>query len=452
VSTYSRLSRRAFLAGLGGAALASPLLSRFGLPDWVLPVGTAAAQPAGGPPLRLIIMWHPNGSVPEAWGADGTERDFSFRPILAPLEAIKQDVVVLDGINALSAYHGPGDAHQRATGQCLTGTELQEGGFEGAEGRSSGWANAASLDQVIGRHVGKTTRFSTLEYGVFNAGANSYSRISFSGPGAPLPPENSPRKMFERLYGDPTISPEDRALAIAQRRSVLDAVAARYSSAKSRLGVEDQKKIDAHLTTVREIEQRLDLGNSSCEAPAAPDYYQLSRFENIPVVGRQQMDLLVSSMRCDLTRVATLMFMNSATDKQYPWLGIRDAHHALSHAGSENEDARDKLIAIYRWYAEQFVYLVRALKAVPEGNGTMLDNTLVVWVSEHSEGNIHDRYRLPYVLAGGAKGQLRTGRLLKLARETPHNDLWVSVMNMFGLETRTFGNPQFCNGPLAGLT
>jgi hypothetical protein len=418
----------------------------------MLPYGTAHAAP-GAPPRRFIIMWTPNGTVPDNWGATGTETNFKLSSILAPLTPHREDLLVLDGIDALSAYEGPGDAHQRATGQCLTGTELQEGNFIGAEGRSSGWANGISVDQAIAAHVGQQTRFRSLELGVFVAGANVNSRISYTGPAQPLPPENRPRAAFERLFANASESDAGRAQRIAQRKSVLDAVAARYQGVMPRLGTEDRQKLDRHLTSVREIERRLDsVSSMSCEAPASPRDVGTSRLADIPEAGRLQMDLLVSALTCDLTRVSTLMWMNSATDKTYPWLDIHDAHHDLAHRGDNDLDAKDKLTRIYRWYAEQFAYLIAKLKSVPEGNGTLLDNTFVVWISEHSKGNVHDRHTLPYVAAGRAGGAVRTGRWVRYGGDVPHNNLWVSCLNMFGVNATTFGNPAYCTGPLSGLS
>lgn len=445
------MSRRALLAGLGGMAATLPFLE--GIPDWLLPYGTARAAP-GAPPRRFIVMWTPNGTVPDAWGASGSETNFTLSPILEPLTPHKRDILVLDGIDALSAYNGPGDAHQRATGQCLTGTELQEGNFVGAEGRSSGWANGISVDQAIAVHVGQQTRFRSLEFGVFNAGANVNSRISYSGPAQPLPAENRPRAMFERLFGSPMENDAGREERLARRKSVLDAVATRYQGVIPKLGAEDREKLDRHLTSVREIERRLDNVGSgaACTVPAAPKDVGTSNLNLIPEAGKLQMDLLVSALTCDVTRVATLMWMNSATDKTYPWLDIHDAHHDLAHRGDNDMDAKDKLTRIYRWYAEQFAYLIAKLKSVPEGGGTLLDNTFVVWISEHSKGNIHDRHTLPYVAAGKAGGAVRPGRWVRYNGEVPHNNLWVSCLNMFGVEATTFGNPAYCTGPLSGLS
>ncbi len=448
MSQKRQLSRRALLAGLGGAALSLPLLE--GVPRWLLP--SAHAAPASKP-LRFLVMWTPNGTVPENWTPSGTESTFQLSPILQPLAPHQSDILVLDGLDALSAYKGPGDAHQKATGQCLTGTELQEGTFAGADGLSAGWANGISVDQAIANHVGKETRLRSLELGVYVSGAAVNSRISYRGPAQPLPPENNPRAAFDRLFGDPTETPASRAERVARRKSVLDAVTGRYQRVLPALGSADRQKLEQHLTALRDIEQRLDspavLG---CQAPPRPPNIGPDRIEDIPQLGRLQIDMMVSALACDVTRVGTLMWGNSATDKTYPWLDVHEAHHELAHRGDSDVDAKDKLTRIYRWYAEQFAYLIARLKSVPEGNGTMLDNTLVLWISEHSKGNVHDRRGLPYVAAGRAGGAVRTGRWVRYAGDVPHNNLWVSCLNIFGVQATTFGNPAYCTGALGRLT
>lgn len=445
----SRLSRRGFLTGLGGLALSLPLMEALPSPlRWV-----GAAHAGEGIPKRFVIFWTPNGTVPDAWHPTGTETNFTLSRILEPLAPVKKDILVIDGLDALSAYNGPGDAHQRATGQCLTGTELQEGAFQGASGRSAGWANGISIDQAIANHIGQETRFRSLELGVYVSGANVNSRISYTGPAQPLPPENDPSAVFNRLFSTTPQTPTQELERIARRRSVLDSVSQRYKALLPRVSGADRIKLEAHLASIREIEQRLDAGTGRvCAPPGKPGVMDPKEIDNVPALGKLQMDLLVAALSCDLTRVASLMWMNSATDKTYPWLGVHEAHHELAHAGDSDLHAKESLTKIYRWYAEQFAYLVAKLGSVPEGNGTLLDHTLVLWVSEHSKGNSHDRRQLPYVAAGRAGGQVRSGRLLKLNGEVPHNNLWTSCLNLFGVEAQTFGNPAYCTGPLSGLS
>jgi hypothetical protein len=440
----SRFNRRDVLKGLGLGLLSLPLLEAG--------FGRSAYAQVGGPPRRFVVFWNPNGTVPDHWRCSGTENNFTLSRILEPLGPVKKDILVVEGLDALSAYNGPGDAHQRGTGQCLTGRPLQQGEFLGAAGRSSGWADGISVDQAIADHVGAQTKLRSLEVGVHVSGANVNSRISYRGPAQPLPPENDPRFLFDRLFDDPSVDPKQKAERIARRKSVLDTVGERYKRLLPAVGAADRQKLEQHLQAIREIESRLDASGGVCAAPGAPGAVDHTRSENVPIVGKLQMDILVSALSCDLTRVASLMWMNSATEKTFPWLGIHEGHHELAHRGDEDLDAKEKLTRVYQWYASQFAYFVERLASVPEGNGTLLDNTLVVWLSEHSKGNEHDRRDLPYVLAGRAGGQVRPGRLLRLTGEVPHNNLWVSCLNIFGVQTDTFGDPAFCTGRLNGLS
>jgi len=444
---WGKLNRRDLLKALGAAAWTLPLL------ESIPGLGSRAyAAPPGfdGAPRRFIVFWTPNGTVPDRWRCSGTEEAFQLSPILEPLAPVQQDILVLDGIAALSAYEGPGDAHQKGTGQCLTGRKLQTGSFQGAAGLSSGWADGISVDQAAVPLAGGT-RFGSLELGVFNAGANVNSRISYTGPAQPLPPENNPAKVFERLYGNPNENAGDRTERLARRRSVLDAVVGRYKRLMTEVGTADRQKLEAHLTALRDVEKRvLADGPGGCGAPGPAPTVPTTGINNLPAVGRAQMDLLVAALSCDATRVATLMWMNSATDKTYPWVNVHEAHHELAHRGDSDLDAKDKLTRVYRWYAEQFAYLIAKLKSVPEGGGTLLDNTFVVWVSEHSKGNTHDRHHLPYVSAGKMGGAVRPGRLLRF-NGAPHNNLWVSCLRMLGGESERFGDPAYCTGALPGL-
>jgi hypothetical protein len=395
-----------------------------------------------------VVFWTPNGTRLEDWRPKGSEHAFTLSTILAPLEPHKQDIVVLGGVDALSAYNGPGDAHQKGTGHSLTGTELQEGDFpgDGNGGFLAGWADGISVDQAIADAIGGATRFRSLEFGVCVEGANPFSRISYRGPANPIPPENDPQAAFTRIFSEAAVDPQTRA----ERHLVLDAVAEDYQRLLPRLGAADRAKLAAHLAAVRDIEMRLDAAGMSGGVCAVPELGELANplaVGNIPATGMLQMDLLAMALACGLTNVASIMWTRSASDKSFPWLGIAEGHHELAHRGDGDVDAQEKIVAINTWYAQQFAYLVARLKSMPEGDGTVLDNTLLVWVNEHSRGNDHDRHEIPYVLAGKAGGAVLPGRWLQ-AGGVPHNDLWVGCMNAMGLAATSFGNPAYCTGAL----
>ncbi|MCA9581817.1 MAG: DUF1552 domain-containing protein, partial [Myxococcales bacterium] len=172
---------------------------------------------------------------------------------------------------------------------------------------------------------------------------------------------------------------------------------------------------------------------------------------NAPAIGKMQMDILVMALACDMTRVGSIQWDNSVGGMTFPHLGITDGHHHFSHFPDTDADAVEKLVRINTWYAEQFAYLLGKMRDVKEGDGTLLDNTCVIWVNELARGNYHDRLNMPFLLAGSAGNHFRTGRFLK-RDDSPHNDLYVSLANAYGIETNTFGDPRFCTGPLSGLT
>lgn len=440
------LTRRATLRGMGGACLALPFLEMMGGCD--VPRGARKALRAG-PTRRFVVFWTPNGTRMEDWRPSGSEDAFTMSPMLAALEPHKQDIIMLDGLDALSAYTGPGDAHQKGTGQCLTGTPLQEGGFPGDGGLSAGWADGISVDQAIADAVGQATKFRSLEFGVYVHGANVGSRISYRGPAQPIPPENDPKAAFDRIFKDLVSDPEQAADLIAERHLVLDAVAEEYKKLLPRVGAADRLKLEAHLAAVRDIEMRLDSEGTVggiCVKPELGDVDDPLLVKNIPATGKLQMDLLAMALGCGLTNVASIMWTNSASNKPFPWLDIPEGHHELAHRGDGDTDAQNKIVKINAWYAEQFAYLVAKLKSMPEGEGTVLDNTILVWANEHSRGNNHDRNDMPYVIAGRGGGSVLPGRWLTADGDVPHNNLWVGVMNAMGIDTNTFGNPDYCTG------
>lgn len=452
-----KMSRRAFLRGAGGVAVSLPFLGAMGCSRKSPLLGNDQFA-AEGLPKRIIFMFSANGTIRENWSPSGGETDFSLSKILAPLERHKSDLVILDGVDMTSAYNGPGDGHQKGMGHLLTGTELLEGDlFEGGgDSGKVGWGGGISVDQEIANHIGDATKFRSLAFGVQVQSNTVWSRMSYRGPNDPVPPEDDPRKALARIFGDLGADPfglEERA---AKRQTVLDAVSADYKRLNAQLGAEDRERMDIHIAAIEEIERSLNTGGGqvggACKKPMISAPEDIYANDNYPAIGKVQTDLLVMALACDLTRVATLQWHRSVSNKVFRWLEnpIPDGHHSLSHEGDSNSVAMDKITRINTWYAEQLAYLLDRLKAVPEGDGTMLDNTVVVWGNELGRGNNHTRKDIPFVLAGRAGGALKSGRYLKYDQD-PHNNLHVSLLNMMGIDTNTFGNPAYCTGPLSGL-
>jgi hypothetical protein len=452
------MKRRTLLRGLGGLAIGLPLLD----------IMRGSAARAGGleRPKRFIVMYTPNGTIAKNfWPTNvNSETDFQLSPILAPLAAHKDDLLIVGGVDMLSAMasnengSSPGDAHQKGTGHCLTATALLPGNFIGGGGLSAGWAGGISVDQEIANHIGQGTPYASLELGVAVQGANVRGRISYRGPGQPLPPENSPYATYQRLFGDSLGDPLEIEQRVARRQSVLDVVADDYEQLRGRLGGEDREKLHNHLLSIDAIRQRLDKAvvkfDGACQPLELGTVLDVDKIENMPVIGGLQMDLLAMALACDITRVATLMWTNSTTDAVLSFVdaAITEGHHAIAHKGDEDTTKVQHNTLINTWYASQLASLIDRLKAIPEGDGTVFDNTVILWTNEQSRGNNHDRRNLPYVIAGSAGGFFKTGRYVQFPSDTAHNRLLVSLLNAMDVDASEFGNSIYGTGPLTGLT
>lgn len=443
-------SRRAFLRGAGGVAVGLPFLASLKLG----PFGKAARAAEGGPfPKRFIVMFSPNGTIKKNWLPQGDGANFTFSRILEPLAPFKDDLLVLDGISMLTAKHGVGDGHQTGMGHMLTAVELLEGDLfaGGGDSGNAGWAGGISVDQAIANVVGKATKLKSLELGCQVHGATIWSRMSYLGPNQPIPPENDPKAVFDRLFADMSISPAEVLKRDRRRKSILDLVKGEYAALTPKLDAFDRQKLEAHLDAIREVEKRLQTDvtgvSESCVLPTEPAYPAHMEPQNYEAVGKLQMDMLVAAMQCDLTRVGSIQFSHSVSGHVFTNLGLSQGHHDLSHEGDSNEDAQEKLTLINRYYAEQMAYLVRRLKETPEGDGNLLDNTVVVWVNELGKGNSHSRDEVPYVMAGSCGGFFQTGRFERFLTTTPHNDFLCTLQRAMGVSIDRFGDPRYANAP-----
>jgi Protein of unknown function (DUF1552) len=441
-----QLSRRSFLRGVGGVALALPFL------DAMRPARVRAETPPI--PKRFVALFSPNGTIAGAWNPTGTENSFTLPAILAPLEAHKQDIVVLEGVRMTSTTKGPGSAHMKGVGHLLTGRELLEGEFTGGGGATSGWASGISVDQEMVNHeaVIKGSKFKSLQLGVRVKSAEVRGRISYRGAADPLPPEEDPKKAFHMLFGEAGIDASTIEGLKQDRQSVLDFVKDDFQRLDKQLGAEDRQKLDAHMSTISDIEKRVALlGTQVCTGPDMPAEVALTD-ANAPQISRLQIDILVRALACDLTRVASFMWMKGTSGHTFPWLDISDGHHDLSHEGDDNTTAKNKLVKINTWYSGEFAYLLSEMKKVVEADGTtLLDNSLLLWGNELGKGNSHSRDDIPFVLAGGCQGAIETGRYLAYDNAPPHNNLLLAALHAMGVPAGSFGDPEICTGPLANL-
>ncbi len=437
------IGRRTVLRGAGMVAL--------GLP-WLEGMARRAGAQTAAAPKRFVVCFSPNGNIRDNWLPTGSETDFTLGRILTPLDPHKKNIVVIDGLDQNQG--GAGDNHMRGMGGMLTGMPINSGPWNPNNG---GWANGISVDQEIANNIGNGTKFRSLELGVL-AGLGGvpggdpvsvWTRMSYAGANMPLHPENSPSNVFSRVFGelDTGASQAEVTRLKARRRSIIDATLDAYSSFVTTLGGDDKKRVDSHLSAIREIETSLADGApvavSGCQKPVG-----ITDGGDAAAIGKAQMDLMVRALACDVTRVAGLQWSHSVGGVPIP--GVVGDHHELSHADDGNLAAKESLTVINTWYAQQFAYLLAKMKEVPEGGGTMLDNSLVIMVNELATGNNHLGVNALFVLAGGAGGALQTGRFLTYPH-TSHNNLLVSLLNLMGVPATTFGSPEWCTGPLPRL-
>ena len=459
MSLPHRFNRRSFLRalGVGTAALTLPILR------------APRTRALDEFPLRCIFVSTHNGfpvdpgrpDVPSAWRPNRnseTDFDLTTSPILAPLAAYQDRLLLVENLHNYAASQSIGGNHQTGTGAMLTGYGLLPGDFCGGNNCStiSGWAGGVSVDQVIAQRIGMGNIIQSLQLGVRVTGNNNRHRLSYRSADDPMEPENSPAAVYDRLFGSFGLSPEELARIRRQRGSVLDLVQNDLNELQSRLGSTDRATLEAHAESIRELERQLEVNHpGSCTAPTLGLDFDPLQVSNFPLVSQSHLDLITTAFACDLTRVVTLMYAGGTNNQTFPWLGINEGHHSLSHLGDSDSTGQEKQIAISAWYAGEIASLMARLDAIPEGEGTMLDHTLIVWANALSKGNAHSVRDLKYVLTGGG-GYFRTGLYVQYpssgTMQPSHNDLLVSCANAMGLDdVTTFGHPEFCNGALPEL-
>lgn len=433
------ISRRTFLGG-AGALLALPML------DAMAPsIARAEATPA----TRFLTYYVPNGIHMAGWTPTGAGTGFELGPILRSLEPLREHLMVLTGLANLPARpDGPGD-HAAGTGSFLTCTHVVK--TEGADIQ-----NGISADQVAANVLGMQTRFSSLQLGVEGGGSvggcdSGYScayarNISWAGPTTPLPKVVNPQVVFDRLFSglDPRESAEQRSRRKRLKTSLLDYVRGEASTLQGRLGATDRRKVDEYLTSVRELEVKVQSADdgAACELVDRPPS-EVDFPEHLRIMA----DIMVLAMQCDLTRVISFMLGNAGSGRSYSFLGVSGAHHELSHH-QNNPDNWAALQAINTFEVEQLAYLLTRMAETPDGDGSLLDHAVVFFSSEIEDGNAHRHTNLPVLLAGGARGYFNTGRHVVYDGE-PIADLFISVLESLGVSVPGFGDNG--TGPLANL-
>lgn len=442
----SRVSRRAFLGGVG-AAIALPFLES--LPQvartarwWQTPVANAM----DGEAKRAVFYYVPNGMNMDAWWPTSPGVGVPFSPTLAPLERHRRQIAVLGGLNnEPGTPTGAGD-HAAGTGAFLTCTKVHK--TEGSDIR-----NGISVDQRIANEIGYQTRFASLQLGG-QGGASvggcdsgyscAYARnISWAGPQTPLPKVEEPQLVFDRLFSgyDPNQTDAEREARRTRRTSVLDVVLEDANALQGSLSGRDRQKLDEYMTSVRELETRIaEDVELACAVPGTPGF-------GLDVDARIDLmtELMVLALQCDQTRICSFMFGNAGSYRNFPNLGISESHHDLSHHQGLERNL-SALEVINEWEISVFARLIDQLAAVDEGDGsTLLDHTTLFFSSEIADGDRHGHYDLPVLLAGGGWAGDRYTRF----DGVPIANLFVSLMQHFGIEESTFGDDG--DGALPGL-
>ncbi|MFP6770021.1 MAG: DUF1552 domain-containing protein [Planctomycetaceae bacterium] len=435
MSGFKTLPRRTFLRGIG-AAMALPLLDGMH--------SARAAAKAVTPPTRAAFIFFPNGAIMPSWKPTSVGADYELSKTLKPLEAFKGDLTVISGLaqdNGRAKGDGPGD-HARCAASYLTGAHP-------VKTSAANIKVGISVDQVAATQIGKKTRLPSLEIGIErgrNAGncdsgySCAYSsNVSWKTPTTPVAKEINPRAVFARLFG----SNEDanvRKRRNKNRKSILDLVAADAKRLQKTLGRSDKAKLDEYFTSVREIEQRITRAEADDQRRRPKDFpVPEGTPRNLTAHVNLMYDLLVLAFQTDTTRISTYMLGNAGSNRSYPMVKVNAGWHGISHHRDEATKV-DQLQRIDKWHVEQFARFLGKLKGVQEGEGTLLDNCQLMYGSGLSDGNRHWHHDLPIVLAGRGGNTLKTGVHLKLEKERPLNDLFLSMLDRVGAQVESIGD------------
>jgi hypothetical protein len=435
------IPRRTFLRGVG-AALALPLL------DGMVPAFASAVEGASKPGVRLGFVYVPNGIIMDKWTPSEVGKTFDLTPILEPLVPFKDRLVVLSGLNSSNVHSSiVGANHARAAGALLTGLQATKKGLS-PNGKED--APGISMDQIAARELGKHTQLASLELAVDSTDLVGnddegyrlvYTHtISWRGHTAPIPMENNPRAVFERLFGDSdSTDPAERLARIRENRSILDVMRQDVVRLETGLGQGDRAKLTEWLDAVRDVERRIHVAEEQPlqELPA------LDQLVGIPATfeehAKLMLDLQVLAYQCDLTRVTTFMMAREQSGRAYPEIGVADPHHPLSHH-QRNARKIEQVIKINTYHAKMFSYYLDKLRSTPDGDGSLLDHVLIMYASGISDGNLHLYDNLPVLLVGGGQGQVSGGVHLRYPKDTPITNLYLTVLDKVGVPVENLGD------------
>jgi hypothetical protein len=435
IITKKSLARRTFLRGLG-TTMALPLL------DSMLPAATVGAKPA----VRLAFVYHPVGMIMSRWTPAAEGAGFEFTPTMKALEPFRDRLVVLSGlaqVNGRALGDGAGD-HAREGATWLTGVHPKK--TEGVGIRAG-----ISADQIAAKELSKITQLASLELGLESpslaGGCDSgYScaytnTVSWRSATTPLPVEVNPRMVFERLFGDgDSTDPAARLAMLKEQRSILDYVAGSIDRLETKLGKSDRSKLSEYLEAIRDIERRIQKAEQQNLLVRLP---LMERPSSVPEAfedyAKLMIDLQVMAFQTDMTRVITFMLGRAGSNRSYRSIGVSDGHHSITHHQGDPVKI-DNVAKIDAHLVTTFAYFLEKLKATPDGDGNLLDHSMIVYGSSLSDANAHTHHDLPICLLGGGAGQIKGGRHIRYAKDTPLNNLHLNLLDKAGVQVENFGD------------
>jgi hypothetical protein len=435
--TKKHLSRRTVLKG-AGVAVGLPLL------DAMVPAATALAQTAAAPKLRAGFFYIPHGAIlwntaygaeMDHWSPKGSGESFELSPILSPLEKWKRYVTSFSNLENVANQNS---VHAIVPATWLSGVRPNQS--------ANGASMATTIDQLIAERIGQETPLPSLEVAsetttqvaACPSGAGCYysTTLSFRNATSPLPMEFNPRKVFTQLFGEGDTPAEREAIA-AETRSLLDLIGGRTKALQRDLGASDRARLDEYLDTVREIERRVEKAEqrdlSGITLPEAP----IGELDSFDEQVKLMFDLIALAYQANLTRIASYIMVAEGTNRTYNHIGISDAFHPLSHHANDRERLL-KLVRIQRYHVERFTEFVAKLAAIPDGEGSLLDHSMLMYGSNMSNSDRHNNYPLPNILVGGGAGALKGGQHIELPEHTSLTRLHLTVLNKVGFELKSF--------------
>jgi hypothetical protein len=434
--TKKHLSRRTVLRGMG-VSLSLPLL------ESMVPAQTPLTNTAAKPNLRFCGIYIPHGAIMSQWtpAKEGTE--FEFKPILSPLEPFRDRLLVISGLEAKTANPAPGESggdHSRSAAAFLSGARAKH--TSGVDVHLN-----TTVDQLIAQKIGQDTLLPSIELGIEDVGYTGicgygYScayvdTISWETPTKPLPMEVNPQVVFERLFGDGADA-EQRVARREEDRSILDSITHEAARFRKVIGSSDRRRLDDYLEDVREIERRVQIAvKVSAEAPASD--VPVGVPQSFDEHAKLMFDLQALAYKADITRVSTFMYARDNSNHTYPASGVNVSFHGASHHGNK-PSAIETFAQINKYHMQLFAYFLGKLRSTPDGDGTLLDHSMVLLGSSMSNANEHDHGPLPMLVAGGAAGRLKGGRHVKFAGNPPHSNLLLGVLEKAGVEEVSYGD------------